>query len=128
MILFINFALDNLGCNIHSDAGDFVLEFVHGLLLFLLDLRLCLFHQACSIGLCLQYDFVVMGLCLLVCRLGDVSSLCLCIGNALLVFVTQLFRSGLSCIRLSIGLVDLCLAGVQNVLYGLEKKVFEQQE
>ena len=128
MILFVDFALYNLGCNIHGDTGNLVLEFVHGLLLFLLDLRLCLLAQAGSISLRRSHDFVIMRLCLAAGSLSDVRSLCLGIADALFIFVAQLFRTGLCGLSIGIRLVNLCLTCVQNILYGFEKKVFEQQE
>ena len=48
--------------------------------------------------------------------------------DALFIFVAQLFRTGLCGLSIGIRLVNLCLTCVQNILYGFEKKVFEQQE
>ena len=69
-----------------------------------------------------------MRLCLAAGSLSDVRSLCLGIADALFIFVAQLFRTGLCGLSIGIRLVNLCLTCVQNILYGFEKKVFEQQE
>ena len=128
MILFIDLTLDDLGGNIDGNARNLVFELVHGFLLLLLDLCVRLLHQAGSLALGVADDLLAVKLRLAGRALDDVGSLCLCVGDALLIFVAQLLSSGLRGLGIGIALVDLRLAGIQNILYGLEKKVFEQQE
>ena len=128
MILCIDLTLDDLGGNIDGNARNLIFELVHGFLLFLLDLCVRLLHQAGSLGLGITDNFLTVKLRLAGRALDDIGSLRLCVGDTLLIFVAQRLSLGLCGLGIGVALVDLRLAGVQDILHGLEKKVFEQQE